>query len=91
MFFVTSGFLVTAQPVHPQEPDRLPLGAGASAFILALWVMVALTVFVLGPALTTLPVNDYLRSPTTWEYVWKWGQLVGGVRWSLPGVFQDCR
>jgi peptidoglycan/LPS O-acetylase OafA/YrhL len=54
----------------------------------ALWVMLALTVFGLGPALTSLPLADYFGAPETYEYFWKCATLIGGVRYSLPGVFE---
>ena len=53
-----------------------------------MWVMLSLTVFVLAPALTTLPRDDYFTSPMTWEYFRKCATLIGGVRYSLPGVFE---
>jgi peptidoglycan/LPS O-acetylase OafA/YrhL len=49
--------------------------------------MLLLTVFVLAPALTTLPLGDYYESQTTWNYFAKCATLIGGIRYSLPGVF----
>jgi peptidoglycan/LPS O-acetylase OafA/YrhL len=86
MLFVTSGFLVTASLFNRGDLTHF-LWARALRLFPAMWLMVPLTVFVLAPALTTLPVKDYLESPTTWEYVRKTATVVGGVRWSLPGVF----
>ncbi len=86
MLFVTSGFLVTASLFNRGDLTHF-LWARALRLFPAIWLMVPLTVFVLAPALTTMPVKDYLTSPTTWEYVRKTGTIVGGVRWSLPGVF----
>ena len=53
-----------------------------------MWVMLVLTVFVLAPALTSLPRDAYYTSPLTWEYFRKCATLLGGVRYSLPGVFE---
>ena len=53
-----------------------------------MWVMLVLTVFVLAPALTTLPLADYFTSAKTWDYFRKCATLIGGVRYSLPGVFE---
>jgi peptidoglycan/LPS O-acetylase OafA/YrhL len=50
--------------------------------------MLVLTVFALGPILTTLPLADYFTSSKTWDYFRKCATLVGGVRYSLPGVFE---
>ena len=88
MLFVTSGFLVTASLFNRGDLTHF-LWARALRLFPAMWLMVPLTVFVLAPALTTLPVKDYLESPTTWEYVRKTATVVGGVRWSLPGVFDS--
>ena len=87
MLFVTSGFLVTASLFNRGDLTHF-LWARALRLFPAMWLMVPLTVFVLAPALTTLPVKDYLESPATWEYVRKTATVVGGVRWSLPGVFE---
>jgi peptidoglycan/LPS O-acetylase OafA/YrhL len=88
MLFVTSGFLVTASLVGRQD-----LVAYLWARILRVYpglvVMLVLTVFVLAPALTSLPPGDYYASPLTWEYFRKCATLIGGVRYSLPGVFDN--
>ncbi len=87
MLFVTSGFLVTASLVGRQN-----LIAYFWARILrvypGMWVMLVLTVFILAPALTTLQLADYFASPKTWDYFRKCATLIGGVRYSLPGVFE---
>ena len=87
MLFVTSGFLVTASLVGRQD-----LIAYFWARILrvypGMWVMLILTVCILAPALTTLPLADYFASPKTWDYFRKCATLIGGVRYSLPGVFE---
>lgn len=87
VFFVASGFLVTGSLVNRGSLIAF-LWARTLRIYPALWVMLALTVFVLAPALTTLPVADYLRAPGTYEYFWKCATLIGGVRYSLPGVFE---
>jgi len=38
--------------------------------------------------LTTLPPADYFASPKTHDYFIKCATLIGGVRYSLPGVFE---
>jgi peptidoglycan/LPS O-acetylase OafA/YrhL len=82
IFFVISGFLIAA------SFERSSLRGYQVARILrifpALLVCVALSVFVLGPLLTTAP--DYWINGDTWHYL-----LVNGSLWStsyfLPGVF----
>ena len=86
MLFVTSGFLVTASLVVRQDLIAY-LWARILRVYPGMWVMLVLTVFVLAPALTTLPRGNYYTSPLTWEYFRKCATLLGGVRYSLPGVF----
>ena len=87
MLFVTSGFLVTASLLGRQDLIAY-LWARILRVYPGLLMMLVLTVFVLAPALTTLPRADYFASPLTWEYFSKCATLIGGVRFSLPGVFE---
>jgi peptidoglycan/LPS O-acetylase OafA/YrhL len=87
MLFVTSGFLVTASLLGRQNLIAY-LWARILRVYPGMWVMLILTVFVLAPALTTLPRGEYYTSPLTWEYFRKCATLIGGVRYSLPGVFE---
>jgi peptidoglycan/LPS O-acetylase OafA/YrhL len=87
MLFVTSGFLVTASLVGRQNLIAY-LWARILRVYPGMWVMLVLTVFVLAPTLTSLPRDAYYTSPMTWEYFRKCATLIGGVRYSLPGVFE---
>ena len=87
MLFVTSGFLVTASLVGRQDLIAY-LWARILRVYPGMWVMLVVTIFILAPALTTLPLADYFTSPATWEYFRKCATLIGGVRYSLPGVFE---
>ena len=87
MLFVTSGFLVTASLVVRQDLIAY-LWARILRVYPGLLVMLVLTVFVLGPALTSLPRGASYASSLTWEYFRKCATLIGGVRYSLPGVFE---
>ncbi len=87
VFFVTSGFLVTGSLCKRGNLVAF-LWARALRIYPALWVMLVLTVFVLAPALTTLTLPGYFSAPKTLEYFAKCATLIGGVRWSLPGVFE---
>ena len=87
VFFVTSGFLVAGSLVNRGDVVAF-LWARALRIYPAIWVMLVLTVFALAPALTALPLADYLTSPKTHEYFAKCATLIGGVRYSLPGVFE---
>lgn len=88
IFFVISGFLISASYLHREN-----LFAFAEARFLrifpALLVCVLFCVFVVGAWVTTIPVLEYLKHPGTWSYVWHNITLFPGVRFRLPGVFQD--
>jgi peptidoglycan/LPS O-acetylase OafA/YrhL len=87
VFFVTSGFLVTASLIGRGELFAF-LWARALRIYPALWAMLILTVFALAPALTSLTLPDYYSKAATYEYFAKCATVLGGVRWSLPGVFE---
>lgn len=84
MFFMISGFLIAASV----ERSRLPhyLAARALRIFPALVVCVVLSVFVLGPLLTSAP--DYWDSSQTWKYLRR-NILLQGTQYVLPGVFQN--
>jgi peptidoglycan/LPS O-acetylase OafA/YrhL len=86
VFFVASGFLVTGSLVKRGSLIAF-LWARALRIYPALWIMLLLTVFLLAPALTGLPIADYFHTQSTYEYFWRCATLIGGVRYSLPGVF----
>ena len=88
VFFVTSGFLVTASLVGRRDIVAF-LWARALRIYPALWVMLLLTIFVLGPAVTAWPAGDYFSAAQTWSYLGKCATLIGGVRYALPGVFDQ--
>lgn len=83
MFFLVSGFLVAASV--QRHPWRHFLLARALRIYPALLVCVLLTVFVLGPVLTTDP--GYWTDARTWEYLWGNATLWRAEFW-LPGVFE---
>lgn len=89
VFFVASGFLVTASLVGRGSVVAF-VWARALRIYPALWAMLALTVFLLAPKLTSLPLADYFRAPETYAYFGKCATLIGGVRYSLPGVFEHA-
>ena len=82
VFFVVSGFLIAAS--LQRNSVRGYLASRALRIVPALVVCVALTVFVLGPLLTTAP--DYWRAPGTWRYLWS-NATLWRAEFFLPGVF----
>ncbi len=87
VFFVVSGYLVCGSWASDPNLPRF-LRRRTLRIVPALWVVVLATVAVLGPALTTLPLADYLRHPLTADYLWNLGLA---PRFALPGVFDVGR
>ncbi len=90
VFFVASGFLVGASLIRSQNIGDY-LRARALRIFPALWVMLLLTVLVLGLAYTRLEVSTYLSEQQTWHYLWKNFFLMLGVEFYLPGLFETNR
>lgn len=88
IFFIISGFLVSASYIH-----RKNLLSFVEARMLRIFpgliVMVLLTVVVLGPLVTTFTVSDYFQSKVTTNYLFHNTTLVFGIHYRLPGVFLD--
>lgn len=85
MFFVISGFLVARS---------WDMRASLPAFLIAralriapgLWLALAITVFVVGPVFTALPVGQYTSDLRTWSYLLL--NIVLRSQYLLPGVFE---
>lgn len=84
-FFTISGYLVTAS--WQRQPHFAAYAANRMLRIYpGLMVAVLLTVFVIGPLVSVLPVADYMAHTDTWKYLRT--MLVFGMRYELPGVFE---
>ena len=88
VFFVTSGFLVTASLLRLDDFKAF-VRARALRIFPALVVMSLLLAFVLGPAFTTLSMPDYFAHSDTWKFIVKNSTILTGVKFKLPGVFAD--
>ena len=86
IFFLISGCLVTQSWMRDRSLLRFA-ARRALRVMPALVVVVALTAFVLGPFVTSLPAAAYLRDGRTWAYL-RWAVLVPGS-FQLPGVFPN--
>lgn len=86
VFFVTSGFLVTASILSRQSALEF-LWARILRIYPALFVMLFLTVFVLGVAFTSVSMKTYWSSSQTYIYLARGATLLAGVAFKLPGVF----
>jgi peptidoglycan/LPS O-acetylase OafA/YrhL len=83
MFFALSGFLVAGSLERTRVHQFVVLRA--LRLIPALAVEVTLSALLLGAFFTTLPLGRYLTSPELISY---FGNVVGLVHFSLPGVFE---
>lgn len=87
VFFIISGFLVTASLLNRKSMIEF-IWARILRIYPGLFAVLVLTVFVLGGAVTLLPLHDYYSSPQTYAYFVKNLLLVSGIEFSLPGVFE---
>jgi len=86
VFFVASGFLVAASMLKRRSVADFVRARVLRIYPAAL-VMCVLTVFVLGPLVTTVGLAEYFQSMATWKYFAKCATLIAGVSFELPSVF----
>jgi peptidoglycan/LPS O-acetylase OafA/YrhL len=86
VFFITSGFLITASLLTRQSIIEFAWARILRIFP-ALLVMLLLTVFGLGVFFTILPLQSYFTDSKTYIYLLKCATLITGVSFTLPGVF----
>ena len=84
-FFALSGFLVTGSMVRNNSVKNFLLFR-ALRIIPALGAEIALSALVLGPLITSVPLSAYFTDPMFAHY---FTNLVGVMRYTLPGVFLD--
>lgn len=85
IFFVISGYFVASS--WDRDPDALRyLRKRVLRILPALTIVVAVSIVIIGPAETNLPLGDYATRAATWTY-WKNAILVLGIQFDLPGVF----
>jgi len=85
VFFFISGLLVTNSFLR--KPDVVTwLLSRALRIMPGLLVCMFVTVFVMGTAVTKVPIRQYLTDPGTWDYFWG-NLLLLRTRYILPGVF----
>ena len=84
IFFSISGYLITLSWLRDPNLPRY-LTRRIVRIFPALIVVVVLSAFVLGPALTRLPLIEYFRHPGTWRYLQNAGLY---INYFLPGVFE---
>jgi peptidoglycan/LPS O-acetylase OafA/YrhL len=89
VFFVTSGFLVAASLLTRNGALDFLWARGLRIYP-ALWLMLGLTVFVIGALFTTHSLQSYFTDRVTWHYLVKAATLVDGLHYALPGVFESA-
>lgn len=85
LFFCLSGFLVTGSAIRTRSIKKFLTNRGLRIFP-ALTVEVFLCALLLGPLLTDLDLKSYFSEIKFYSY---FGNIVGRVRMSLPGVFSN--
>lgn len=83
IFFIISGYLITKSYLSDSHFGRYMIRRSFRIFP-ALIVAVLLSVFVLGPIMTTFSVSEYFANPGTWQY---FKNLILCPVYVLPGVF----
>lgn len=86
IFFVISGFLVTASYLHRANLEIF-LKSRALRVVPAYLICLVLSAFVIGTIYTELPLGEYWTSAATHDYVLVNLQFGTDLLWSLPGVF----
>jgi peptidoglycan/LPS O-acetylase OafA/YrhL len=84
LFFSLSGFLVAGSALRLRNTGTFLLFR-ALRIVPALAVEVAISALILGPLLTSLPLAEYFSKPDFLAY---FGNIIGHVRFALPGVFE---
>jgi peptidoglycan/LPS O-acetylase OafA/YrhL len=88
LFFVTSGFLVTASYCQ-RNNLQVFVESRLLRIFPALIIAVILCVFVVGPISTATSLSDYFSSPSTWSYLKHNIILLDGIQFDLPSVFMS--
>ena len=87
IFFLVSGYLIARSLMHRDNLIDFSEARVLRIFP-ALIVCCAVSAFVLGPLITTLPLAEYLGHRQTWDYLLKSSSFIS-VQWFLPGVFES--
>lgn len=86
VFFLISGYLIARSWGADPSLRRFALRRALRIYP-AYAVVVVLTVFALGPALTSLSTGEYFGSAGTWSHLVR-NLLIVPVQYDLPGVFE---
>lgn len=84
IFFVISGFLITGSYDHTRNLGRF-LRSRVLRIFPALWIVILLTAFIVGPLFTSDALWRYITNPDTYRYLITLSVFV--PVYHLPGVF----
>lgn len=87
VFFITSGFLVTASLLRFNNFKAFARARALRIFP-ALIVMSLVLGLVLGPMFTTHSLGEYFGNSEVWKFIAKNSTILTGVKHKLPGVFE---
>jgi peptidoglycan/LPS O-acetylase OafA/YrhL len=85
IFFTTSGYLITQSWLRNPSP-KIYLAKRFMRIFPALFVVISVTVFIVGPIVTSITLVDYFSNMQTYRYLMNFFFLGGG---QLPGVFAN--
>lgn len=85
VFFGLSGFLVSGSALRSQSL-KVFLSFRALRIFPALAVEISLSALILGPLLTTLPLQSYFTDARFLRY---FGNIIGWIHFELPGVYDS--
>lgn len=88
-FFMLSGLLVTASLLNRPHLGEFVVKR-AVRILPGLFVCLCVSVFVVGPWFTTLPLAEYFSHGQTWKYLID-NTLLYEIQWRLPGVFAESK
>ena len=83
--FVLCGYFITKSWLSDTHPGRYAIKRLFRIYP-ALIVLVLLSVFVLGPIMTSLPAGEYFSNANAWAY---FKNLILSPTYNLPGVFTE--
>lgn len=83
--FVLCGYFITKSWLSDQHPGRYAVKRLFRIYP-ALIVLVLLSIFVLGPIMTSIPAGEYFSNANTWAYL---KNLALSPVYGLPGVFTE--
>lgn len=87
VFFSISGFLIYRSMCRSSLLSYII--ARALRLLPALFVVLLLTAFVVGPLVSELSINQYFSHSETWSYLKNINLLTNRTQYTLPGVFTD--